>query len=118
MITYIKYPLSEYGLSHFIKYGKFIKVDKIEKCDGFIIAYPESKVVVVDGNEKVIYPSENKIGFYCKSLQWKDILKFKGGFNIEKCSMEQWQIIGKKWYKENGIKLPRKLKKKIIGTIK
>lgn len=104
MITYVKYPLTEYGFTYFKLKGanKFIQASKINSHNGFI----------------VISSIENKMGFQSKSMQWKQILKFKGGFNIEKCSKQEWQEVGKKWYKENNIKLPRKLKKKIVGKIK
>lgn len=101
MVTYIKYPLTEYGFSYFKFKGadKFIQVSKIESHTGFI----------------AVYPIKNKMGFHSKSMQRSRILKFKGGFNIEKCSKHEWQEVGKKWYNENGIKLPRKYKKKIVG---
>jgi len=123
MVTFIKYPLTDAGLKTF-KSDKFFIADKIVKHKGFLVVYPELEIVSVLNpktkimEEKIIYPKENKIAFYCKSIQEKDILKFKGGFNIEKCSQKEWQVIGKKWYVENGIKLPKKLKKKICGKIK
>ena len=113
MTTFVKYPVTEIGLK-VLKCDKYFVVDKIESKNGFIIVYPKFEIV----QNKVVYSEENKIGFHCKTMNWKDILKFKGGFNIEKCSQKEWQKVGKKWYIENKIKLPRKLKKKIIGKIK
>ena len=114
MTTFIKYPLTDVGLKT-LKCDKYFIADKIESKKGFIVVY--SKVSYNDKKE-VVYPKENKMGFYCKTMQWKGILKFKGGFNIEKCSQEEWQKVGKKWYIETNQKLPRKIKKKIIGKIK
>ena len=113
MITFIKYPLTDIGLKVF-KCDKFFEASKVVSHKGFIVAYPQFEII----ENKIVYPKENKIGFYCKSLSWKDILKFKGGFNIEKCPQKEWQYIGRKWYFETNQKLPRNIKKKIIGKIK
>lgn len=104
MIAFIKYPIPE---------TKFIELDKIEKKDGYIVVFPKTSV-----NEKgtVIYPKENKIGFYCKSLALGSILYFKGGFNIEKCTIKERIIQARKWYKETNQNLPRKTKKTLLGT--
>ncbi len=113
MITYIKYPISQDYLA-VLKMPMFVVCDKIEDKESYIVVHPKTET-----NERgnVVYPKENKIGFYCKSLSKKDILKFKGGFNVEKCKKIERVMLARNWYFETGQNMPRKIKKNLISTI-
>jgi hypothetical protein len=114
MITYIKYPIKRDYLGS-CKVPMFCVCDKIERKENFIIVYPKTDI---DAKGNVIYPKENKIGFYCKSLKEKEIMKFKGGFNVEKCETPDRVILARKWYFETKQDMPRKMKKRLIATEK
>jgi len=114
MITYIKYPIKRDSLAS-CKVPMFTVCYKIEDKGNFIIVYPKTDV---DAKGNVIYPKDNKIGFYCKSLSKKEIMKFKGGFNVEKCEVYERITLARKWYFETGQRMPRKMKKNLISTEK
>lgn len=86
------------------------------KHEDFITVYPKN--ITVDSKGNYVYPKEDKIGFFCKSISKKDILYFKGGFSIEKCSIIERVLTARKWYFDTKQQLPRKTKKKLISTRK
>ncbi len=114
MITYIRYPVKKQYLQQ-VKVPMFCIADKIEKIDKLVTCYPKTDI---DKKGNVSYPPENKIGFYCKGMRFVEIYRFKGGFNIERADKTDLQKQGREWYFSTNQKLPRKIKKQIIGTIK
>lgn len=110
MITYIKYPIKKEHLSG-CKIPMFCIADKIDIKQKSLTVYPKHSI---DSKGNVLYPKENAIGFYCKSMKKTDILKFKGGFNIEKCPLHERVVLARKWYFETKQNLPRKYKKKLL----
>lgn len=110
MPTFIKYPVKWEHLNQ-CKVTKFCIVDRIDGNN----FYTEHHV-----NEKgiMVYPKYNAIGFYCKNIASKDIFKFKGGFNIERCTKIERTVMANQWYRTINYRLPRKLKKKLLGTVK
>ncbi len=114
MIIFIKYPLLPYGIESY-KHEKWCILGNMEKKIRYTIVYPLLKFT--DKNE-VIYPKENKMKFFSKSINHSDILMFKGGFGIEKCNKSERITIARKWYFETNQNMPRKMKKNLIGTFK
>ncbi len=114
MIIYIKYPLTPYGIIEY-KHDKWCVLGTIEKKDGYSIVHP---VITFTEKNEVVYPKENKMKFFGKSIKHSDIIIFKGGFGIEKCDKYERISIARKWYFETRQNMPRKIKKNLIGTIK
>lgn len=110
MITYIKYPIKKEHL-YGCKIPMFCILDKVDVKPNSLTVYPKHSI---DSKGNVIYPKENTVGFYCKSIRKSDILKFKGGFNIENCQLHERVVLARKWYFETKQSLPRKYKKKIL----
>jgi hypothetical protein len=119
-ITIIKYPIKESFLE-ILKHDKFFIADRIESNGKFFTVFPKTDIKKVEiteknpYNEQVVYPKENKIGFYCKNLKKSEILKFKGGFNYEIVPKKERQEFTRKHFFNAVKQMPRKIKKNLIG---
>src|SRR6185503_14081095 len=114
MTIYIKYPLKPSALAK-QKLPMFTICNKIEQKPTHLIVYP---ITGFDTKGNVSYPVQNNISFYCKSMAKNGFLKFKGNFWVEKCLVHERVTLARNWYFATSQSLPRKTKKRLIGTKK
>ena len=74
----------------------YVKVERMERNKGWLC----------------VFPQRNAVGFTSKSLHWNTIRSYGSGLLMEKGSLSE----RRDWYRRNRRPLPRKMKKKLIGT--
>jgi len=113
-VFYAKYPLSISGKQ---KFGvQFFRVHEEKDNGEFLTIFPKHDGY--DAKENCIYSKENKHNIFCKSIEKADIRFLRGGLVIEKCTTEQRRTVAREWYFTSDLKLPRKIKKRLIGKCK
>lgn len=94
MNFWIRYPLTQTGFRQ-QGCGYFIAASRMDHKGPWMVAYAP----------------KNPVGFYSKSMYWRDFTHYGAGIIMEKAPiMERYD-----WYKRNRPHLSRKRKKRIIG---
>ena len=95
MELWIRYPLTAAGYKA-LKCPSYVRVVEIKRHKGWMVVMPE----------------RNAVGFTSKSLYYKEVRSYGHGLLMENGTLAE----RRDWYKRQRPSLPRKIKKKLIGT--
>lgn len=95
MELWILYPLTAAGYKA-LKCPAYVRVAETKKHRGWM----------------VVIPGRNPVGFTSKSIHYREVRSYGHGLLMEKGTLAQ----RRDWYKRQRPSLPRKMKKKLIGT--